>query len=138
MLRGPDNLYDDAASGIKIVDSFLPASKGEVRDVNIRLRTELKTEHQDSSMSNVALKAKFEEYKNETTTVINGLVGKINSLSLVGNTITSSSACLQGLMMRRISLGWRMLTLCRGTMEPMAWTALMGQLVRKYLSYVQA
>lgn len=61
-LRGPENLYENVTAGaFNKVGRLLPATKGEVQDVN----------------------AEFEAYKNETTAVINALVSELNVLSPV-------------------------------------------------------
>ena len=62
-LTGPGNLSNNVTiSTISRVDRLLPATKGQVQDNN----------------------AKFEEYRKETTSVIDALVSKVNSLTPVG------------------------------------------------------
>ena len=69
--RGPGNLYNNVTMGaVSRLGRLVPATKGEVQDVN----------------------AEFEQYKNETTTVINALVSEINSLTPVGGLLR---ACVQ-------------------------------------------
>ena len=48
------------------LDNTLPASKGDVQ------------------ASNAILEAELNEYRNETTTIINDLVGEVNALTPVG------------------------------------------------------
>lgn len=77
-LTSPKNLYDNATMGtINKVGSFLPATQGEVQDIDA------KVQGIDGKVQNQS--TEFKQYKNETTTVINILVGKLNSLTLVGN-----------------------------------------------------
>ena len=69
-LRGPENLYENVTMGtVSRVERFLPATKGEVQDTNNIV--------QDHN-------AEFEQYKNETNTIINTLVNRLNSLTPVG------------------------------------------------------
>ena len=62
--RGLGNLHNNATTAaLNKVERLLPATKGQVQDV----------------------KADFEEYKNETTTLIDALVSEVNSLTPVGS-----------------------------------------------------
>lgn len=70
-LRAPENLYENITrSTLARVDNSFPASKGDFRAVQA---------------SNYKLEAELEEYRNETTAVINGLVGVVNALTPVGS-----------------------------------------------------
>ena len=63
ILRGPENLYDNVTKGIlSTTTAALPAKRGEVQGIE----------------------AELAEYKSETTTLINSLVDKVNSLTPVG------------------------------------------------------
>ena len=67
VLGGPENVYKDSKKDVvDQINNLFPASKGEVQ------------------ASDAKLEAEFEEYKNETTSVINGLVVVVNSLTPVG------------------------------------------------------
>ena len=71
-LRGPENLYDNVTRGaVSKVDRLLPATKGEVHDV----------------------KADIEDYRNQTTTVLSALVGRLKSLIPVGSLIWHACRC---------------------------------------------
>ena len=72
--RGPETLYKNVTkSALASIDNSFLASKGRVRASDSRL------EAVDSR-----LEAELQEYKNETTTVIKGLVGKLNAMTPVG------------------------------------------------------
>ena len=70
-LRGPENLYNNITHGaVNKVGRLLPADKGEVQD----------------------LKAELQEYKAQTTAVIDALVEEVNILTPVRSPFP---ACLQ-------------------------------------------
>ncbi|CAL5224843.1 g7598 [Coccomyxa viridis] len=72
-LKEPESLFKNATDGItNKVTAFLPASKGDVQG-------SIEAALQQSDAQNSELRTEFQEYKNETTAVINSLVGKINS-----------------------------------------------------------
>ena len=85
------------------VGRLLPATKGEVQDVN----------------------AEVKEYKIETTVVIDALVSAINSLTPVGSLFWHMYRCDIGHIQ-----AMKHLVLCRDTMAPTAWTASMERVVR--------
>ena len=88
MLRGPETLYDTVTrSAANAVTRALPASKGEVQDSSAKL--EAKAEERN---------AHFEEYKTETTDVINALVGKLNSMTPVSTPLLTSLQMQQGVV----------------------------------------
>ena len=67
-LQGPENLYENITkSAFASIDNLFPASKGAVRASESKLEAELV------------------EYKNVTTTVINGLIDKLNALTPEGD-----------------------------------------------------
>ncbi len=66
-LRAPESLYETVTkSTINNVENAFPASKGYVQASDSKLQAEL------------------DVYRNETTAIINALVGKVNSLTPVG------------------------------------------------------
>ena len=69
-LRGPENLYENVTMGTVRRVGKLPATKGELQDTNAIVQ---------------AHNTAFEQYKNETTTIFNALVTRLNSLTLVGS-----------------------------------------------------
>lgn len=69
-LRGPDNLFENITKSTLItIDNAFPASKGNLQASDSKLEAEL------------------EVYKNETTMVINALVGEVNALTPVGSSL---------------------------------------------------
>ena len=70
VLKGPENLYVNVTKGIftNIDDSF-PATKGHLRNTDTKLE---------------AVETELDEYKKQTTAIINTLVGEVNSLTPVG------------------------------------------------------
>ena len=97
MLRGPETLYDTVTRGAaNTVTRALPASKGEVRDNEAKLEAYKATSEEHNAV--------FEEYRNETTGIINALVGKLNSLTPVSiscNTpLERPSACVSSIQSR--------------------------------------
>ena len=70
-LKDADNLFENfAKSTLSKVDNTLPASKGDVQAA--------------VQASDSILQAELDEYRNETTAVIHGLVGEVNALTPVG------------------------------------------------------
>ena len=84
VLRGPKTLYDNvtrtAANGVRRV---LPASKGELEDYKDEVE-DYKGEVENYKAQSDERSAQLEKYRNETTGIINALVGKINGLTPVG------------------------------------------------------
>ena len=73
-LRGPEDLYINITRGmVSNLGRILPADKGEVQDAQARIE------------GLEEYKAESEVYKNQTTTLINSLVGEVNSLTPVRN-----------------------------------------------------
>ena len=74
-LRAPETLYDIVTKDVvSKVDRVIPVSKAEYQD------------------DKAASAATFQAYKNETTAVINALVGKLNSLTPVSSLILLCTA----------------------------------------------
>ena len=71
------------------VGRFLPATKGEVQDIDGKFQG-ISGEVQDDKHKI----AELEEHENETTAIINTLVSKLNSLTPVGSLYRH--ACLDG------------------------------------------
>ena len=82
VLGAPENLYEDVVKVIQSnVNRLVPASKSETKDVEAKV--EALEEYKAESEVN---KAKSEEYKKETTAIINSLIAKVNSLTPVSLT----------------------------------------------------
>lgn len=79
VLRGPENLYEDAIKVIQSnVNRLVPASKSETQDVEAKVEQleEFKAESE-------VYKAESEKNKAETAAIINNLISKVNSLTPV-------------------------------------------------------
>lgn len=88
VLKGPDNLYENATAGsFNSIDGLLPATKSELRTADRKLETQLDA----ANKSNLQLKTEISEYKNETTAVIQDLVDKVKALTPVGSLLSQTA-----------------------------------------------